>query len=95
MADLVDDLNGLLRRSAVVEPYEVVAVHLLIQHGEVLLDFLRVQRVHLLVVQLAQLLCLRNSDAEAVILRHESRRTCTLPRMGWIGQREISITDVR
>ena len=57
--------------------------------------FLRVQRVHLLVVQLAQLLCLRNSDAEAVILRHESRRTCTLPRMGWIGLREISVTDVR
>ena len=33
-------LNGLLRGGAIVEPYKVVAVHLLMQHGEVLLDLL-------------------------------------------------------
>ena len=51
VADLVDDLNRLLRRGTVVEPYEVVAVHLLMQNREVLLDLLRVQRIDLLVVQ--------------------------------------------
>ena len=53
VANLVDDLNRLLRGGTVVEPYEVVAVHPLMQHGEVLLDFLRVQRVHFLIVQVA------------------------------------------
>ena len=50
VADLVDDLNRLLRGGAVVEPYEVVSVHLLMEHGEILLDLLRVQRIDLLVV---------------------------------------------
>ena len=42
--DLVNDLVRLLRRRTVVEPHEVVAVHLLIEHGEVALDLLGVQR---------------------------------------------------
>ena len=53
LRDLVDDLVWLLRRRTVVEPDEVVAVHLLIEHGEVALNLLRVQRVRLLVVQVA------------------------------------------
>ena len=53
VADLVDYLNGLLGGGTVVEPHEVVAVHLLMEHGEVALDLLRVQRVSLLVVQVA------------------------------------------
>ena len=53
LLDLVDDLVRLLRRGTVVEPDEVVAIHLLIEYGEVALDLLRVQRVRLLVVQVA------------------------------------------
>ena len=45
-----------------------MAVHLLIEHGEVALDLLGVQRVRLLVVQVAELLRLRDADAEAVVL---------------------------
>ena len=67
--DLVDDLVRLLRRGTVVEPYEVVAVHLLIEHGEVALDLLGVQRVGLLVVQVAQFLRLWDADAETVVAR--------------------------
>ncbi len=66
--DLVDDLVRLLRRGTVVEPDEVVAVHLLIEHREVALDLLGVQRVSLLVVQVAQFLRFRDADAEAVVL---------------------------
>ena len=65
--DLVNDLVRLLRRRTVVEPHEVVAVHLLIEHREVALDLLGVQRVRLLVVQIAQLLRLGYADAEAVV----------------------------
>ena len=45
-----------------------MAVHLLIEHGEVALDLLGVQRVSLLVVQVAQFLRFRDADAEAVVL---------------------------
>ena len=79
---LVDHLDGLLRGGAVVEPYEVVAVHLLLQHGEVLLDLLRVQRVHLLVVQVLQLLRLRDADAEAIVDRADGRRLLGSVRRG-------------
>ena len=68
LRDLVNDLVRLLRRGSVVEPHEVVAVHLLVEHGEVALDLLRVQRVCLLIVQVAQLLRLRDADTEAVVL---------------------------
>ena len=68
VAALMNRCTFLLRRGAVVEPDEVVAVHLLIEHGEVALDLLRVQRVRLFVVQVAQLLRLRDADAEAIIL---------------------------
>ena len=85
VADLVDHLDGLLGGGTVVEPYEVVAVHLLMEHGEVLLDLLRVQRVSLLVVQVAQLLRLWDSDAEAVILRHRLHRTARI----------VSVAEVR
>ena len=86
VADLVDDLNRLLRGGAVVEPYEVVAVHLLMEHGEVLLDLLRIQRVHFLIVQVAQLLRLRNADAEAVVLRHSLHRTARIVRIAEVRQ---------
>ena len=66
--DLVDDQVRLLRRGTIVEPHKVVAVHLLVEHGEVALNLLRVKRVGLLVVQVAQLLRLRDADAETVIL---------------------------
>ena len=55
-----------------------MAVHLLMEHGEILLDLLRVQRVGLLVVQVTQLLRLRDTNAEAIILRHRLHRTARI-----------------
>ena len=49
------------------------------------LDLLRVQRIDLLVVQVAQLLRLRNADTEAVILRHRLHRTARI----------VSVAEVR
>ena len=85
VADLIDHLYRLLRSSSIVEPYEVVAVHFLMQHGEILLDFLGVQGIHLLVVKLTEFLRFRNADAEAVVMRHSLHRT----------NRVIGITDIR
>ena len=50
-----------------------MAVYLLLQYGEILLDLLRVQRVRLLVVQVAQLLRLGDADTEAVLMRNGLR----------------------
>ena len=85
VADLIDHLYRLLRSSSVVEPYEVVAVHLLMQHGEILLDLLGVQGIHLLVVNVTEFLRFRNADAEAVVLWHSLHRT----------NRVIGIADIR
>ncbi len=62
----LDDLTGLLRGGPVVEPHEVVAVHLLAEDGEVLAYRVHGQRVNLLVAQLAQRLRLGDAYAEAV-----------------------------
>ena len=79
---LVDDLNRLLRGGTVVEPHKVVAVHFLMQHGEVLLDLLRVQRVGLLIVEVAQFLRLRDADAEAVVFGDYRPHPYPLPLRG-------------
>ena len=55
-----------------------MAVHLLVEYGEILLDLLRVQRIGLLIVKVTQLLRLRNADTEAVILRHRLHRTARI-----------------
>ena len=85
--NLVDDLQGLLCGGTIVKPYEVVAVHLLVEHGKVLFYFLSVQGVQLLVVEVVQLLCLGDSDAEAVLLRN---RPCLCVRVSYVRQRAVS-----
>ena len=67
--NLINHLIRLLCRCTIIQPHEVVAVHLLLQHGEVLLDLLRVQRVGLFIVQVTQFLRLRDADAEAIVCR--------------------------
>ena len=71
--NLINHLIRLLRRRTVVEPHEVVAVYFLLQYRKVLLDLLRVQRVGLFIVQVAQFLRLRDADAETVLMRYGLR----------------------
>ena len=66
--NLIYYLIRLLRSGSVVEPYEVMAVYLLMEHREVALYLLGVQSVCLLKTQVAQFLCLRYADAESVVL---------------------------
>ena len=66
--NLIYYLIRLLRSGSVVEPYEVMAVYLLMEHREVALDLLGVECVGLLIAQVAQFLCLRYADAESVVL---------------------------
>ncbi len=80
--NLVDHLDGLLRRSAVVEPYQIVAVHPLVEHGEVLLDLLRVQRVGLFVVQVSEFLRLGDAYAETILLRERPGRHFCVVHVG-------------
>jgi hypothetical protein len=61
----VDDLTRLLGSGSIVEPHQVVAVHLLAQHGEVLAEFGGVQGVGLLVIQVAQLVGLGDAAADS------------------------------
>ena len=71
--NLVDDLDRFLRGGTIVQPDQVVTVHLLGEHGEVALDLLRVQRVGLFIVEVAQFLRLRDADAETILVRNGLR----------------------
>ena len=66
----VDDTQRLLGGSTVVKPYEVVAVHLLIEHGELSSYLVRVEHVSLLIVEVLHQLCLRYAYAEAILTQH-------------------------
>ena len=55
LADLIDHLVGLLRGGTIVEPHQIVTVHLLLQHGEVALHLVGIERVNLVVVQTGEL----------------------------------------
>ena len=67
VTDLVNHLQRLLRGGTVVEPYQIVSIHLLVEHGEVFFDFLAVQRVRLLIVEGTKLFRLWYADAETIL----------------------------
>ena len=72
VADFVDDLIGFLRCCTIVKPYEVVSVHLLLEHREVFFNLLRVQRIHFLVVQLTQFCLAKGTHTQFASLRGQS-----------------------
>ena len=66
--NLVYHLHRLLGGCSVVEPDEVMTIHFLLQHRKILLDFIRVQRVGLLIAQFPQYLGFGDTDSESVLL---------------------------
>ena len=69
LAQSIDDPQRLLGGRTIVEPHEVVAIHLLMEDGELLADFFGVHRVGLVVMEVANDVRLGNSDAKAIILQ--------------------------
>ena len=71
---LVYHLNRFLRSGAVVQPYQVMTVNLLVKDREILLDQVWIEGINLIVVEVMQFLRLGYPYAESVILRDISGR---------------------
>ena len=66
----VDDAQRLLGGSTVVKPYQVVAVHLLMEHWKLVAYLVGVDHIGFLVMQILHQFRLRYAYAETVLAKH-------------------------